>query len=459
MGKGIGTALSLATFAILVNHLDIERFGALTIALNFAAIFAVLVDFGLTLTTTQMISEPGADEEKLLGNLLTLRAISAFTFLSTGAAIAFALPYQNDVKIAAAITCLSFFFGSVATMCIGVFQKRLALGRAVLAENLNRGAVTLLAVLVTIVAPSIILAASIFAVGAFVQLVITLLFVRRHVTIRPQISWSVWQRIIGKSWPIGVSIAFNLIYLKGDIFFMSIFHVPDAAIGLYGASYKVVDVMTTVPIMFMGLLLPLLAHAWAKNDASSFKNHLQQGFDAFSLLAIPFAFGAIVEGGRVLSLIKPELAAAGTIMAILGTATSVVFFGSLFGHAIVAVQKQRPMLWGYFVVAVLSTIGYVVFIPMSGILAAAWVTLFSEMLITLITAVVVLRVSNTQLNFAMFLRATLASVVMFVAIVFITFSSVVISVVLGITIYLLTLWACGGPSPKKLMLLAMPSRL
>lgn len=459
MGKGVGTVLSLATFAILVNHLDIERFGALTIALNFAAIFAILVDFGLTLTTTQMISKPGADEEKLLGNLLTLRAISAFTFLSSGATIAFLLPYTIDIKIAAAIACLSFFFGSVATMCIGVFQKRLALGRAVLAENLNRGAVTLLAVLVTLVTPSIILAASIFAIGAFVQLVVTLFFVHRHVTIRPQISWVVWKKIIVKSWPIGISIAFNLIYLKGDIFFMSLFHIPDAAIGLYGASYKVVDVMTTVPVMFMGLLLPLLAHAWAKNDRHSFKNHLQQGFDAFCFLAIPFAFGAIAEGGRVLALIKPELSAAGTIMAILGTATSVVFFGSLFGHAIVAVQKQRQMLWGYFAVALLSTLGYVIFIPTSGILAAAWVTLFSEILIALIAAIVVFRVSKTRLNVTMFLRATLSSIVMFVALTLLTLSSVILSILFGVTVYLLVLWTLGGPSPKKLMLLAMPSRL
>ena len=57
-GKVVGTIMSLATFAILVNHLAVDGFGALTVALNFGAMFGILVDFGITLTATAMIQNP-----------------------------------------------------------------------------------------------------------------------------------------------------------------------------------------------------------------------------------------------------------------------------------------------------------------------------------------------------------------------------------------------------------------
>lgn len=458
-GKALGTVFSLVTFGILVNHLEVDGFGALTIALNFAAIFAILVDFGLTLTATAMISEPDADEEKILGNLFTLRVLSAFVFLAGGSALVFLFPYALDVKIAAAIACGSFLFGTTASMFVGVFQKRLTLASAVLAENLNRFVVLCAAYVMSLFAPSIVLAASIFVIGGIVQLVITLIAVGKHLRLKPQVSLDIWKDIIRRSWPIGVSIAFNLIYLKGDIFFMSIYKVSDHAIGLYGASYKVVDVVTTVPVMFMGLLLPLLTHAWAQENRTAFAEYMQRGFDAFCFLAIPFAFGAVVTGGSLLALVQPDLVEAGPVLAILAPATAAVFFGSLFGHAVVAIRRQRPMMLGYLAVAVLATLGYMVFIPNGGVLAAAWVTLFSEVLIMIISAVVVLRVSGMRLDLRTALRTTGASVLMFAALVLLPWPHVIVAIGGGVGIYLLALWLFGGPSPQTLFRLVIPARV
>lgn len=458
-GKALGTVLSLATFAILVNHLEVEGFGALTIALNFAAMLGVLVDFGITLTATTMISEPDADEEQLLGNFLTLRILSAFVFLAIGAGLVFFFPYTLEVKIAAAVACASFFFGSVASMFIGVFQKRLTLASAVLAENLNRLVVVLAAFGISLMTPSVIAAAGIFVAGGVVQLCITLTAVGRYLHVRPQVSFALWKEIIRRSWPIGVSIAFNLVYLKGDIFFMSLYDVSDRAIGLYGAAYKVVDVVTTVPVMFMGLLLPLLTFTWAKGDRTGFGEHLQRGFDAFALLALPFAFGSIATGGALLALVHADLRDAGPILAVLGPATAVVFFGSLFGHAVVAIHRQRTMIVGYLAVAVLATVGYVLFIPNGGILAAAWVTLFSETLIMLITAVAVRTVSGVRIRSATLLRALGASLVMFGVLRTLPWPHVLVAILAGGAVYFLALWAFGGPGPKTLLRLMLPTRV
>lgn len=451
-GKAFGTLLSLATFAVLLRYLDVEGFGALTVALNFAAMFAVIVDFGFTLITAQMIAEPGADEPKLLGNIFTLRLLTAFVLLGGASALVFAFPYAIDVKIAAAVSCASFFFGSTAWMFVGVFQKRLNLTWAVLAEQGNRLVVLVLAVLLLLFVPkSLVLAAALFVVGGAVQLLLMLLAVGRHLAFKPVVDLSTWRAIIGRSWPIGISIIFNLVYLRGDVLFMSLLGTSDYEIGLYGAAYKVVDVLTTVPVMFMGLMLPLLTVAWATGDRGGFREHLQRSVDGLAVLAIPFAFGCAAVGGDVLALIDEELRQAGPLLAVLGIATGAIFFNSIFGHTIVALRKQRPMILGYAFTAAVAVLGYALLIPRMGAMGAAWVTLVSEVLIGVLTAAVVFATARVAVSSAAALRALGASILMFAALLLVPLPHVLLSVAWGVLVYSAALGILGGPTPRQLV--------
>lgn len=459
VGKGIGTLLSLATFAILLSHLDIDRYGALTVALNFAAMFAVIVDFGFTLVAAQMIAEPDADEPSLLGNIFTLRILTSFVLLGGASILVFCFPYAPDVKVAAAVSCLSFFFGSAAWIFVGVFQKRLALGWAVFAEQMNRLVVLGCAIAITAFAPSIIAASAVFVAGSIVQVVVMLFAVGRQLAFTPRVDLEVWKRILSRSWPIGISILFNLVYLRGDILFMSLLGTSDYDIGLYGAAYKVVDVVTTVPVMFMGLVLPMLTFAWAQKDKTAFREHLQRAVDGLSLLAIPFAVGTAAVGGNVLALIDEDLIHAGPVLAILGIATGAVFLNSIFGHTIVALKKQRGMILGYAFTAAAATVGYVVLIPTLGAFGAAWVTLASEVLIGTLTAGVVFAVSRVRLSPLPALRALGASGVMYAVISLVPLPHVLLTVALGILVYIAMLAALGGPHPRAMLGLFLPEKV
>ncbi|RMD51172.1 hypothetical protein D6827_02705, partial [Candidatus Parcubacteria bacterium] len=121
VGKIINTIIGVATVAVIARILGAEGYGRLTIALTFLSVFAIIVDFGLTLTTTQMISEHKADEKTLLGNLFSLRIISAAVFLALAPIIAAFFPYEQIIIYAIAIGSLSFLFASTSQMLIGIY--------------------------------------------------------------------------------------------------------------------------------------------------------------------------------------------------------------------------------------------------------------------------------------------------------------------------------------------------
>ena len=452
-GKLLGTIFGLVTFYLMLHFFNTDGFGLYTTAMTYVTIFAIIVDFGLTLTTTQMISERGVNESKILGNLVSMRVLSATVFMSLAPISAFFIPQYDAIMPIIVIGSVTYFISAIAQMFLGVFQKRLDVQMVVIAETANRTVSLIGVIAVGLSGGGIARAALAFLVGIAVQIVIVILATNKHVKLRPEIDLAVWRDIVIRSWPIGVSILFNLLYLKGDIFFMSIFGISPTEIGQYGSAYKVVDVMTMIPVTFMGLMLPLMTVAWSQKQPEQFHKHLQNGFDLLTIIAIPFAFGAVTLGVPLMTAVKSDITLAGQVLWVLGPAVSVLYFGSLYGHAVVALNKQKVMTFAYALVAVFAITGYVIYIPKYGAWAAAWVTLGSELFITILAYLVVTRASRAHTNLTMFARALAASIVMTAAIVFIPSPNVFITMVGGIVVYVAALTAFGGPQPKDVMLL------
>lgn len=456
IGKIVGTVLGLATFWLLIHTLDDAGYGALTKAQTYASVFAILVDFGLTLTTAQMISEPGADEKNILGTIFSVRMISAFVFLSIAPISAMFLPTTPDERIAILFFAGSFFFSSIAQVFVGVFQKRLMLTQATLAETANRFVAFLGVFAVWFWHLGLGAAAFAFVVGGIVHVVLMLRGVQKHISMSLTFDSRIAKTIFEKSWPIGISIFFNLLYLKGDVLFMWLFGRSDTEIGYYGGAYKVIDVVTTVPTTLMGLLLPLLVAAWAANNRPLFAKRMQDGFDLLVMLGIPFAFGSALCGVAVMTLIKSSLGPAGQILAILGPTATAVFLGSLFSYTVVAIGKQRVMTFAYATVATLTLIGYAIFIPRFGMWAAAAMSLFAESLIGIIAATVVIRHTKWKPDMKIFTKCLGASLVMAFGLYAVRDMNALISVPIGTILYITTLAAVGGPSPKSLLRLFRP---
>jgi O-antigen/teichoic acid export membrane protein len=120
--------------------------------------------------------------------------------------------------------------------------------------------------------------------------------------------------------------------------------------------------------------------------------------------------GTLVVGTPLIRLVaSDQFAGSGPLLKILILAAACVFFGSMFGHAVIAVKRQKAMVWGYAIDAVLATALYVLVIPKYGPTSAAWITVVSELFIALATFAVVHRATRFVPRFGVFLRAAAAA--------------------------------------------------
>jgi O-antigen/teichoic acid export membrane protein len=450
-GKFAGNLLGVVTVAVMLRSLGPVGYGAFTTAVSFLQFFGILVDFGLTLTMTRMISDGRHDESRVASNILTLRLLSGAVFFGLAPIVCLAFPYSPEVKTAIAIGALSFFAMISSQTLTGIFQKHLATDRAAIADIAGR--VTLLTGVLMAAVSHVGLLGYVAAlvVGNAVQFAITLTYAGNFVRVRFAFDRAMWRAVIRESWPIGVSIAFNLIYLKGDVIILSLTR-PQAEVGLYGAAYKVLDVVTVIPTIFMGLVMPLLASAWAAGRHEEFRRKLGKAFDALSIIALPLAFGTYFVAGDLMGFVGGEkFAASGPYLAVLMFAGAAVFWSTLFGYAVVALGLQRKMIFAYAADAALSLALYAYAIPKYGAIGAAWVTVFSETFIAIIVAVAVLTTVRHVPKMAVFAKAFAASALMAGVVWLASPLNVLARIVLGMIIYTILILLFGAVTKQTLL--------
>jgi len=412
IGKIIATILGLAAIAVMARYLREVGFGQYTTIITFLSFFGIIADFGLTLVTSQMISRPGNNQAVLLNNLFSLRLISAVVFLGLAPLVVLFFPYEPIIKLGVAVTVLSFFFTALNQILVGFFQKNLTMAVVATAEVVSR-AILLGGIIITAYLHLGLLSIMVATVASsLVSFIMHYWFSRRFIKIGWQIDLAVWREIIKKSWPLGLTIFFNLIYLRADIFILSLLK-GQADVGIYGATYKVIDVLTTLPFMFAGLILPILTLEWASQNFLKFNRVLQKSFDAMIIIAIPLIIGAQLTAGPVMLLIAGEnFSQSGQILKILILAIGFIFIGCLLAHAVIALDKQKNIIGAYIFTALTSLAGYLIFIPRFSYYGAAWVTVYSEFAIALFSLYIVVKYSQFRPSLIIILKSLAASLIM-----------------------------------------------
>src|SRR3989338_3568735 len=99
IGKAITIAIALVGFGLMTRYLGQKDFGYFSTIYAYLAIFGILVDLGLQMTTTKLIADPAENEKQILSNVLALRLTTSVIFLSLAFLVALFLPYPGVVKL------------------------------------------------------------------------------------------------------------------------------------------------------------------------------------------------------------------------------------------------------------------------------------------------------------------------------------------------------------------------
>ncbi len=118
--------------------------------------------------------------------------------------------------------------------------------------------------------------------------------------------------------------------------------------------------------------------------------------------------------------------------------TTIIFFGNLFNYGIIAIEKQKMIIKYFLITAIISIVGYLIFIPRFSYLGAAYMTLFAEVLITIFSYLLLKYYTGWKIKTKVLLKVLLISGITYILLSLITFNFV-IELIIGTIIYLILL--------------------
>lgn len=450
IGKITSTLLGLVAIGMMLRYLPKEQFGWYTTAITFLQFAGILVDFGLIPVTAQMLGQGKFAKEKLLQNLLGFRFATALIFFAITPLVALFFPYSREIKYAIALSTISFLSISMNQILIGYYQAKLKMHIQVIGENVGR--IVLIIGLYFLMAQQ---ASFLLIIGAIVVSTISytaVLWIQAAKETSTGLAYNkeIWKAIAKTMWPIAISIIFNVIYLKGDTILLTLYR-SQSEVAEYGAVYRVIDIISQMAMMMMGVMLPILAGVWAAKSVAEFKKHYQQSFDTLMLFALPIIVVIVFLAEPIMELVGgAKYANSGEILRILAGAVFGLYLGAVFGHTAVAINRQKATMWIYISDAIITFTGYVIFIPLYGLRGAAWMTVFSELYAGIFLWLTIRRYTGISLSGLTFGKIILASATMGLTILFLQALPVLLIILLAIIVYCLMLYISKAVSKNTI---------
>jgi O-antigen/teichoic acid export membrane protein len=450
IGKIISTVLGLVAFGIMARYLAPERFGWYVTTISFLQFIAILVDFGLIPVTAQMMGEKKIEEQTLLQNLLGYRFVTAIFFLALAPVIALFFPYPIEVKIAIAFTTVNMLSVAMNQIFTGYYQSKLRMYIQAIGEVIGR--IVLLGGLALILWTDAGFLPLMIVVSIASVAYTAVMWISATKDARPTFAFdmSIWKAITIKMWPIAISIIFNVIYLKGDTIILSLY-ADQTTVGIYGAAYRVIDIIAQMAMLMMGIMLPLLAFEWASGNKEKFKHFYQQSFDMLMLFAVPTVVGGAILATPLMTFIfGAQYESAGPVLAVLLLSIFALYLGAIYGHVAVAINKQKQTMWIYISNALITIIGYFYFIPRYGMWGAAGMTLFSECYAGFMLFLTVRHFLQIRLTSITFAKILFSAFVMGATLLILHRWHILLLIPLGTIVYTFFLFGLGAISKETI---------
>jgi O-antigen/teichoic acid export membrane protein len=272
----------------------------------------------------------------------------------------------------------------------------------------------------------------------------------KYIKLRPEIDLRIWKKIWKQAWPLAITITLTLVYFRADTIILSLYR-PQSEVGIYGATYKVLEVLVQFPYLFLGLILPLLTKFFLANR-KMFGLIIQKSFDFMMIIVIPMIFSSMILGEKIMVFVAgPEFSVSGTLLKILIFAAALIYLGALFGYGIVAADLQKKMIKFYLIDALISLPLYFILIPIYTYWAAAYLTILTELIITASAFYILRKYTHIKLLLNVVNKAFIASLAMSLVLLLLINQGLITLIIIGFISYLWALYLLKGYSKNTLL--------
>jgi O-antigen/teichoic acid export membrane protein len=409
-GRVFNLVLGVVVVAVIARLLGERGFGEWSSILVVAQIAAFLSDLGIDQVGVERAAADPEREEHWIGATVALRALVSIpaTLISVVAVILVA--EDDKMLVAGLIVSLTILLSGPNTVST-LLQLRLR-------NDLNVAVTTVLslvwaagAILVAILGGGLIGLALAFLVAELAATALQLFLALRRGKLSLLGSRELWRPLARVGFPLAIGGVLVLSYARIDqLLILEINGARDA--GLYAAVYRILEQAGFFPLTVATTLLPMVAAAHPA-DPLRVRRFFQTAFDFLAMGSLPaLGFACVASVQAVTFLFGSDFKDAAPALPILMGAFVVICFGYLSGNMVVVLKQQRRYMVNAAVGLVVNIGLNLILLPRYGFLAAAWVTLATEVAVVGLNWITVLREMRYRPRVGRLLRTVVATAAM-----------------------------------------------
>ncbi len=371
-------AIAFVYFLFLARIMMPEQTGIYFLAVSISMIFSVIADFGITPVIIREIAKRPEDTQKIVQRTLTVK----FPLLLIGYLLAVSstalMGYEIQVLSLVFVTGLVLILDSIHLFFYGVLRGHHILSIESVGMFSGQLITAIVGAVILWLSPSLQLLVLALLAGSLTNVVLSSSMLIRRFGINlfsPVLDWTFVRFLFKAALPFALAAIFVKVYSYIDTVFISKF-LDATAVGLYGLAYKFTYAFQFLPLAFIAALYPNLSSLIdSKNQNLVQTFHRSMWY--MLILSTPIVFGLWLIAPHVVLLAGDSYSASAPVLSVLVFALFPIFLDFPIGSLLNAANKQSTKTAIMCVTMVINIVLNALFIPVFGIIGAAYAALIS----------------------------------------------------------------------------------
>jgi O-antigen/teichoic acid export membrane protein len=261
-----GIGLSIASTPLLIRHLGVAEYGRYVTVAALMNLVAGVTEAGLNAIALREYSTlDGEQRRSTMRAIMGLRYTLSVTGVMLGLAFALIAGYDSVLVVGAIGAGVAIVVQAIQQLLVTPLQCELRFGWLA-SMSLASQALQVVAIVTLVVAGAGLV--PFLWVGVPLCLILffwAVLLVGPKMPLRPSLHWGELWTLLRDTLPYTFAIALNTVYFRVTILVMSI-EASELQTGYFGTSFRVVEVLISIPALVIGAAYPILARAERDDD-------------------------------------------------------------------------------------------------------------------------------------------------------------------------------------------------
>ncbi len=449
LSQGLSIIAALILSLILARHLGPVYNGEYGFASSIVSIFAVFVDFGISVITIRDLARDLTQTKKYIDNIMLLKIIIGIIllFMIFITSIFLKNKFSGITLLMLLLGTYNILSGGFNPFLRGIFRSYSKMKYESITIISEKIILIILGVIALFYYKSIVLYSLSLTISAAAGMAVTIYIIRKRFTnFFYEIDWKFWKYILKEIWPFGLSSIMITIYFSIDQTIIGILK-PIIDVGYFSLARSTTAVVGSIIGILAGVLFPTFSSLYKSNikeleklidNALKFMVIIAMAFFT-EMLLLSHNLVLLVFGYKYLPSVNPLI--------LLSCATTIIFINTLLGNVLSATDKQKAFMPGLFISMIINILVNLILIPRYGINGSAIASIFTEGFLTIYIYKLVNKEINVKIHKHL-LKPLIASGVMAIIIILLHSVEVIALSLIGIIVYFLALIIIKGISIK-----------